>query len=66
MLQRNLPMRQKQNHRHREQTGSCQRVGGWRKDRAEGWDLADISFFYIEWISKKSYYIAQGNILSIL
>ena len=38
MLQRNLPMRQKQNHRHREQTGSCQRVGGWRKDRAEGWD----------------------------
>ena len=53
MLQRNLPMRQKQNHRHREQTGSCQRVGGWRKDRAEGWDLADISFFYIEWINNK-------------
>ena len=53
MMQRNLPMRRKQNHRSREQTGSCQRVGGWRKDGAEGWDLADTSFFCIEWINNK-------------
>ena len=46
MMQRNLPLRQKQNHGHKEQTGSCQRVGGWRKDGAEGWDLAGISFLY--------------------
>ena len=52
-MQRKLPMRRKQNHRSREQTGSCQRVGGWRKDGTEGWDLADISFFCIEWINNK-------------
>ena len=32
-------MKQKQNQGHREQTGSCQRVGGWRKDGAEGWQM---------------------------
>ena len=66
MLQRNLPMRQKQNHRHREQTGSCQRVGGWRKDRAEGWDLADISFFYIEWINNKVLLYSTENYIQYL
>ena len=45
MRQRNISMRQKQNHGHREQTGSYQRVGGWRKDGAGGCDLVDISFF---------------------
>ena len=66
MLQRNLPMRQEQNHRHREQTGSCQRVGVWRKDRAKGWDLADISFFYIEWINNKVLLYSTENYIQYL
>ena len=31
----NLSMKQKQTHRHREQTGGCQGGGGWRRDGME-------------------------------
>ena len=33
----NLSPKQKQNHRHREYTGGCQRGGVWEKDRVDGW-----------------------------
>ena len=33
----NLYMKQKQNHGHKEQTGGCQRRGGWGKDEMGGW-----------------------------
>ena len=36
MAQMNLSMKQKQNHIHREQTGSCQ--GGWEMDGLGVWD----------------------------
>ena len=31
------PMRQKQTHRHREQTRGCQRGGRWGKDKVGAW-----------------------------
>ena len=34
----NLSVKQKQNHRNREQTSGCQGVGGWEKDELEVWD----------------------------
>ena len=44
MTQRNLSMKQKQTHGHREKTGGCQGGGGW-----EGMDwrmgLADVTFY---------------------
>ena len=33
----NLYMKQKENCGHREQTGSCQRGGGWGRDGVGGW-----------------------------
>ena len=33
----NLPMKQKQNQGHREQTGGCQGGGGWGRDGVGGW-----------------------------
>ena len=33
----NLPMKQKQNHRHREQSGGYQRGGDWGRDGVGGW-----------------------------
>ena len=37
MTQRNLSMKQKQNHRYREQTGGCQGGGGWGREEVGGW-----------------------------
>ena len=37
MTQRNLSMKQKQNHRHREQTGGCQGGGGRGTDGVGDW-----------------------------
>ena len=33
----NLSVKQKQNHGHGEQTGSCQRGGFWGRDKMGGW-----------------------------
>ena len=33
----NLSMKQKQTHRHREQTGGCQGGGIWGRDGVGGW-----------------------------
>ena len=52
MAQVNLPMKQKQTHRHREQTCGCQ-GGGWVGD---GWTgslgLVDANY-YIYWVGQK-------------
>ena len=42
----NLSMKQKQNHRHREQTGGCQVRGGWRRDGVGGWSQQMQTFIY--------------------
>ena len=48
MAQMNLSMKQKENHRHREQTGGCQ--GGGME-----WEVgvSRCKLFYIEWINNK-------------
>ena len=52
MTHMNLSMKQKQNHRHREQTGGCQGGGVWGKD---GWEfgVSRCKLLYIEWIKNK-------------
>ena len=42
----NLSMKQKQNHRHREQTGGCQGGGGWGRDGVGGWGQQMQAFIY--------------------
>ena len=37
MTQTNLSMKEKQNHRHRDQTGGRQGGGGWEMDGVGGW-----------------------------
>ena len=34
----NIPTKQKQSHRHREQTCGCQGKGGWRREGLGVWD----------------------------
>ena len=48
----NLSMKQKQNHRHREQTGGCQEEVGWG---GMEWEvgLSRCKFLYVEWINNK-------------
>ena len=43
----NFSTKQKQTHRHREQTGGCQGREGWKRDGVGGWRLADVTC-YIE------------------
>ena len=59
----NLSMKQKQNHRHREQTGGCQEEVGWG---GMEWEvgLSRCKFLYVEWI-KKMWYIYNGILLTI-
>ena len=42
----NLSMKQKQNYRHREQTGGCQGEGGWERDRQGVWDQQMQTIIY--------------------
>ena len=47
MTQMNLSMKQKQNHRHREQTGGCQGGGmGWEREGVGGWGQQMWAFIY--------------------
>ena len=59
MTQMNLSVKQKQDRRHREQTGGCQGRG------CEGWigrlGLADVSFLYVGWINNKVLRYSTGN-----
>ena len=54
MTQMNLPMKQKQNHGHREQTGGCQVLGKlkWRKPSEAGEQAFDMLLICLDtaWI----------------
>ena len=52
----NIPAKQKQIHRHREQNCGCQGAGNVRKGKTVSLGLADANY-YIEWIN--TYGIAQ-------
>ena len=63
MTQMNLSTKQKQTHRHREQTcghqGMADGVGGGME-----WEsgISKCKLLYIEWINTRSYCIARGTI----
>ena len=45
MTQRNLSMKQKQTHRHREQTCDCQEVGSAGEGWIGSWGLAGANYY---------------------
>ena len=51
----NLSTKQKQTHRHREQTGGCQGGGGWEREGLGVWGYQRLTLnsqsLYIGWIS---------------
>ena len=61
----NLSMKQKQTHRHREQTCGCQ--GG---EVGKGWSgslgFADANSYIQDGETTRSYYIAQGTVFNLL
>ena len=60
MTQTNLPVKQKQTHRHWEQTCSCQgRGGGGGRDWNFG--ISWCKRFYVEWINHKILWYSTGN-----
>ena len=58
----NLSMKQKQTHRHREQTCGSQ-SGGGRGGGKEGWEVgvSICKLLYIEWINNKVLLYSTGN-----
>ena len=62
----NPSTKQKQTHRHREQTGGCQGGGGERWMYGK-FGVAKCKLLHLEWISNELLlYIAQGTIPSLL
>ena len=61
MTQINLSTKQKQTHRHREQTCSCQGAGGLEEGWSERWRSADV-VLHIEWINKVLLYSTENYI----
>ena len=53
----NLSTKQKQNHRHGEQTGGCWGGGGW----AGSFRISRCKLFYIGWINNKVLLYSTGN-----
>ena len=53
MTQMNLSMKQRQNHRHREQTGGCQGGGYWGRDGEWEVGVSICKLLYIEWLNNK-------------
>ena len=67
MTQMNLSTKQKQTHRHREQTCGCQEGGGCRRRKDWEFGISRCKLLYIEWINNKVLlYSTQGTIFSIL
>ena len=60
MTQMNSPMKQKQTHRHREQTCGCQEGGVWV---GKDWELgvSRYKLVYIGWINNKVLLYSTGN-----
>ena len=65
MSQRNICIKQKQTHRHRDQTCGCLGEMVGEMDGLE-FGISRCKLLYVEWINKKSYCIAQGPIFNIL
>ena len=65
MAQMNLSTKQKQTHRHREQTCGCQ-VG--LKGEGEDWEFGvnGCKLLYVGWINNTVLLTAQGTIFNIL
>ena len=57
----NLPTKQKQTHRHREQTCGCQEGGGVGGGRDWEFGISRCTLLYIEWINNKVLLYSTGN-----
>ena len=57
----NLPTKQKQNHRHREQTGGCQGGRGWGRGMEWEFGINRCKLLYREWIHNKVLLYSTGN-----
>ena len=66
MTQMNISTKQKQTHRHREQTCGCQGGGGVWEGRIGSLGLADANHFTENGETTSFYCRAQGTIFSIL
>ena len=53
MIQMNLSAKEKQTHRHREQTWGCQGGGKVGEGYVGSLGLADANYIYIGWINNK-------------
>ena len=53
-------MKQKQTHRHREQTCGCQGEGGWEREGLGVW-ISRGKLLYIEWIKNKVLLYSTGD-----
>ena len=63
---KNLSTKQKQTHRHREQTCDCQSKGGAEGGKDREFGITRCKPLYIGWINNKSCCMVQGIILNIL
>ena len=61
MTQMNLSTKQKQTHRHREQTGGCQRGGGCGGGMEWEVGVSRCKLVYIGWINNKVLLYSIGN-----
>ena len=59
MAQMNIFMKQKQTHRHSDQTCGCQ--GGWGEGRNWESGISRCKLLYIEWINNKVLLYSTGN-----
>ena len=60
MTQMNLSIKQKQIHKHREQTCDCQGEGG-RGEKDWEFETGRCKLLYIEWINNKVLLYSTGN-----
>ena len=63
----NLPTKQKQTHRHREQTCDCQ-GGGEGTERGMGWEfgVSGCNLLHLKWINNKVLLYYTGNLSNLL
>ena len=57
----NLSMKQKQTHRHREQTCGCQGEGGSQGGKDWEFGISRCKLLYIEWIHNRVLLYSTGN-----
>ena len=60
MTQMNLSTKQKQTHRHREQTCFCQGEGEWGREGLGVW-VSRCKLLHLEWINNKVLFYSIGN-----